>query len=102
MMNRIALTMLMMLGLMQQGYAQEQAAFDLGIESMRSHNYSVGIFVFMMIAIGVFVGIIVGYIKMGKVSELKRGEKVLFAMIILGVIGASIFAAVQLLDGFLF
>lgn len=76
--------------------------FDLGIESMRSHGYSVAIFIFMMIAIAVFVGIIWAFISMTKGEKIKRGEYVLFAMIILGVIAASVFAAVQLLEGILF
>jgi len=76
--------------------------FDLGIESMRSHGYSVAIFIFMMIAIAVFVGIIWSFISSTKGEKIKKGEYVLFGMIILGVIAASIFAAVQLLDGVLF
>jgi len=102
MLNGFRWMSLIMLGLVQQAYAEEQAKFDLGVESMRSHSYSVGIFVFMMVAIAVFVGIIFGYMKMDKGSELKRGEKVLLGMIIFGVVAASLFAAVQLLDGFLF
>jgi len=76
--------------------------FDLGIESMRSHGYSVAIFVFMMISIAVFVGIIWSFFRFTKGEKVKPGEKALFVLIILGVIAASIFAAVQLLDGVLF
>ncbi len=73
---------------------------------MRSHSYSVGIFAFMMIAIAVFVGIMIAFYRMGNKEGsasggVKRGEKVLFIMIGLGVVAASIFAALQLLDGFL-
>ncbi len=83
--------------------AEAPQTFDLGIESMRAHSYSVGIFIFMMIAIAVFVGIIIAFFRhQGAGDNIKPGEKVLFGMIILGVIAASIFAAVQLLDGFLF
>jgi hypothetical protein len=82
--------------------AEVQQTFDLGIESMRSHGYSVGIFIFMMISIAVFVGIVVAFFRHQSGETIKSGEKVLFGMIILGVIAASIFAAVQLLDGFLF
>jgi len=83
--------------------AESGQSFDLGIESMRSHSYSVAIFVFMMIAIAVFMGIIAAFFRSAKEDEkIKTGEKVLFAMIVLGVIAASIFAAVQLLDGVLF
>jgi len=102
MLSRLTLILLSMLVPVVSHAAQAEQTFDLGVESMRSHSYSVGIFIFMMIAIAVFVGIIIGYLRTQKASELKAGEKVLFAMIILGVLGASIFAAVQLLDGFLF
>ena len=78
------------------------AGFDLGIESMRSHEYSVGIFIFMMIAIAVFLGIILSFMIKGGFARMKPGERVMIGMIVLGVIAASVFAAVQLLDGFLF
>ena len=84
------------------GAAEAQQTFDLGIESMRSHSYSVAIFIFMMIAIAVFVGIIMAFYKSEQGKEIKTGEKFLFGMIVFGVIAASVFAAVQLLDGFLF
>ncbi|MDX8413137.1 MAG: hypothetical protein R8J85_03535 [Mariprofundales bacterium] len=83
-------------------WAQDQPAYDLGIESMRAHGYSVGIFAFMMLAIAVFVGIMIAFYRMGNNGGVKRGEKVLFVMMGLGVIASSVFAAVQLLDGFLF
>ncbi|RMH50384.1 MAG: hypothetical protein D6682_06955 [Zetaproteobacteria bacterium] len=69
---------------------------------MRSHGYSVGIFVFMMVSIALFVGIMVGFYRMDRDSGVKRGEWVLFAMIAFGVVAAAIFAGVQLLGGFLF
>ena len=76
-------------------------ADGFGIESMRSQSYSVGIFVFMMVSMLVFVGVIVLFYKHTDMSSVKTGEKVLMAMIVLGVIVAAIFAAVQLLDGYL-
>jgi len=83
-------------------HAAQAQQFDLGIESMRSHSYSVGIFIFMMIAMAVFVGIIIGYMRTHKGSAMKPGEKAMFVAIVLGVVLAAIFAALQLLDGFLF
>lgn len=83
-----------------QGMAAEPAAF--GIESMRSQSYSVGIFIFMIIAMLVFVGVIVLFYQHTDMSSVKTGEKVLMGMIVLGVIVAAIFGAVQLLDGYLF
>ncbi|WP_167632380.1 hypothetical protein [Mariprofundus ferrooxydans] len=77
--------------------------FDLGIESMRSHSYSVFIFIFLMVGIALFLGIIAVFARTGKgAAGLKTGEKVMLGMIVLGVIAAIIFAALQLLDGFLF
>ncbi len=83
-------------------WAAGSQSFDLGIESMRSHSYSVGIFVFMMIAIAVFVGIMFAHFRPKKGEKVKTGEKMLFGWIIVGVIAAILFAAVQLLDGILF
>lgn len=88
------------LSLSSQGIAVESGGF--GIESMRSQSYSIGIFVFMMIAMLVFVGVIALFYKHTDMSSVKTGEKVLMAMIVLGVVVAAIFAAVQLLDGYLF
>lgn len=77
--------------------------FDLGIESMRSHSYSVFIFIFLMVGIALFLGIIAVFARTGKgAAGLKAGEKVMLGMIVLGVIAAIVFAALQLLDGFLF
>jgi len=100
--SRISALVLSLLIALPATAAESYQSFDLGIESMRSHGYSVAIFIFMMIAIAVFVGIIWSFLISTKGEKIKRGEKVLFAMIILGVIAASIFAAVQLLDGVLF
>jgi len=83
-------------------WAENVQAFDLGIESMRSHSYSVGIFIFMMVAMALFLGIIIGFWRHESSEEVKTGEKVMFLAIILGVFVSAIFAAVQLLDGFLF
>ena len=77
-------------------------AYDFGIESLQSHEYSVGIFIFMMISIALFAGIMVVFIKAKTENRMKTGEWVLMGLIFLGVIGASIFAAMQLLEGYLF
>jgi len=83
--------------------AEQQAdTYDLGIESMRSHNYSVGIFVFLLVSIVVFLGVLYAFGKHSKGAAMKKGEKVLFGMIIMGVFVAILFAAAQLLDGYLF
>jgi len=81
--------------------AAEQQVFDMGIESMRSQSYSVGIFIFMIISMLVFVGVIVLFYQKTDMSSVKTGEKVLMGMIVFGVLVSAVFAAVQMLDGFL-
>ncbi|MDQ6976407.1 MAG: hypothetical protein Q9M22_07580 [Mariprofundaceae bacterium] len=83
-------------------WAEDVQQFDLGIESMRSHSYSVGIFIFMMVAMALFLGIIIGFWRHESSTKVKTGEKIMFLAIILGVFVSAIFAAIQLLDGFLF
>jgi len=73
------------------------------IEGMRSQEFSVGIFIFMIIGVLVFLGIIAKVSMAKKASErLKTGEKVLLVWIILGVIAAITFGGMQLLQGRLF
>jgi len=83
-------------------YAADQPVYDMGIEGMRSQGYSIGIFAFMILAMLVFVGVIGLFYKTTDMSSVKTGEKVLMGMIVLGVVVSAIFAAVQMLDGFLF
>lgn len=73
------------------------------IEGMRSQEFSVGIFIFMLIGIFVFLMIMFQFAKHREGgSELKTGEKVMLAWMIIGVISAVIFGATQLLHGRLF
>lgn len=73
------------------------------IEGMRSQQFSVGIFIFMMAGVLVFAAIIYRFMRGdGKGSKLKLGEKVMFIWIILGTTAAVIFGALQLLQGYLF
>ena len=73
------------------------------IEGMRSQEFSIGIFIFMLMGVLVFLIIIFKFIISSK-SEggLKKGEKVLMIWIILGTISAVGFGAMQLLQGRLF
>ena len=75
---------------------------DMSIESMNSQQFSVGIFYFLIAAIGIFVGITIMYMFMGKNKNLKTGEKWLFAWILFGVVVAIMFGAAQMLHGYLF
>jgi len=73
------------------------------IEGMRGEEYSVGIFIFMLIGVLVFAGVILRFVWMAKKeSGLKTGEKVMFIWIILGTFVAVIFGGLQLLQGRLF
>ena len=73
--------------------------YNTGIEGMDSQQWSVGIFVFLILCIIVFTVIVVKFMTTDKVATLKRGEKFLFAWILLGVVAAVIIGAMQLLQG---
>ena len=81
-------------------------AFGLNtsIESMDTHQFSVGIFYFLIVAIIVFVGIsfLITFKDKGKSSKLKTGEKLLFIWIMFGVVVAIVFGAAQMMHGYLF
>lgn len=76
---------------------------DLSIEGMRSQQFSVGVFFFMLLGILVFSGIVYSVV-FGKYAPktMRTGEKVMFGAIILGIIAAVIFGALQMLSGYLF
>jgi hypothetical protein len=80
----------------------EGPGFNTGIEGMDSQQWSVGIFVFLIFCVLVFTVIVVKFMTGDKTAKLKRGEKVLFAWILLGVMAAVIIGAMQLLQGRLF
>jgi len=80
-----------------------------GIEGIYSQQFSVGIFIFLFVCIVIFTMIVIKFMNSGShttgdsgTKKLKTGEKVMFAWIFLGIIGALIMAAVQLLQGYLF
>ncbi len=77
--------------------------WDLSIEGMRSQQFSVGVFFFMLIGVIVFSGIIYA-VAFGKFAPktMKRGEKVMFAAVIMGTLLAVIFGGMQLVGGDLF
>ena len=79
--------------------AAEDLGYNTGIEGMDSQQWSVGIFAFLIFCILVFMVIVLKFMTSDKVAGLKRGEKFLFAWIILGVIAAVIIGAMQLLQG---
>lgn len=86
-----------------QAGADTSPKLDLSIEGMRSQQFSVGVFFFMLLGILVFSGIVYAVV-FGKYAPktMRTGEKVMFGAIILGIIGAVIFGALQMLSGYLF
>lgn len=83
--------------------ADTSPKLDLSIEGMRSQQFSVGVFIFMLLGILVFSGIVYSVMR-GKYAPkvMRMGEKVMFGAIILGIIAAVIFGALQMLSGYLF
>jgi len=76
--------------------------FDSSIESMQSQEFSVGIFYFLVAAIIVFTGFVFMFMFKDRASKLKKGEKILFAWLLIGIFVAIGFGAAQLLQGYLF
>lgn len=70
---------------------------------MRSQEFSNWVFVFLVVGIVVFAGIVFAFLKNRKNdSQLRMGERLMFAAIILGLIAAVILGAMQMLGGYLF
>lgn len=84
-------------------FASASPKLDMSIEGMRSQQFSVGVFIFMLIGVFVFGSIIyvIGFGRNG-IKSLKTGEKVMLVAIILGTLFAVVLGAVQLLTGYLF
>ena len=90
-------------GLISIQSGASRPALDMSIEGMRSQQFSVGVFFFMMLGVLVFSGIIYA-VAFGRFAPktMKPGEKVMFAAIILGTVLAVVFGGLQLLSGELF
>ena len=76
---------------------------NMGIEGMRSQQFSIGVFFFMLLGVCVFAGIIYS-VAFGKFAPktMKPGEKIMFGAVIIGMLLAVIFGGMQLLGGDLF
>jgi len=72
-----------------------------GIEGPFSQQFSEWMFYFLVFSILIFIGISISYLVFSR-KKLKRGEIILFLWIGLGVIGAVVFGAMQMLHGYLF
>jgi hypothetical protein len=76
---------------------------DLSIEGMRSQQFSTGVFFFMLLGVVVFSAIVI-MVMFGSHApkKMRTGEKVLFGLIISGIVVAVIFGGMQMLGGSLF
>jgi hypothetical protein len=84
-----------------QGEKVRPLGIDMSIESLSSKNFSTGMFYFLIFAILIFVAIAFLFMFKDKTQKLKRGEKILFAWILFGVVVAIAMGAVQMMHGFL-
>lgn len=85
---------------MQLAQAQtSEVAQDWGIEGMRSQEFSVGIFIFLIICILVFTVVVIKFMRSGKGKALKLGEKIMFGWIFFGIVIAIIMAITQIFYG---
>jgi len=73
-----------------------------GIDSLHSQQFSEGIFVFLMLGILLFSGIVIAFMSGKNTKALKPGEKWLFVWIFFGILVSIVFGALQLLGGYLF
>ncbi|MGD8560772.1 MAG: hypothetical protein PVF34_02380 [Gammaproteobacteria bacterium] len=83
--------------------SEQNPAFgiDMSIEGMSTQGFSTGMFYFLIFAIVVFLVISFMFMFKGPAQKLKKGEKILFIWILLGVVVAIIFGAAQMMHGFL-
>ncbi|WP_213035203.1 hypothetical protein [Candidatus Nitrotoga fabula] len=83
--------------------ASNSSKLDLSIEGMRSQQFSTGVFFFMLLGVIVFSGIVF-MVMFGNHApkQMRLGEKVMFALIIVGIVVAVIFGALQMLGGNLY
>jgi len=73
---------------------------DMSIDSLRAQIFSDYIFFFLILSLILFCYIIYLYLPKN-LGDLKLGEKIMFASIIIGVILAVIIGYIQLIDGYL-
>lgn len=70
---------------------------------MRSQQFSEWIFAFLLVSIIIFSGIVIAFMfSKNRPIEMKMGERMMFTAIIIGIVVAVIFGALQLLSGYLF
>ena len=84
-----------------EGEKAQPFGLDMSIESMSTRGFSMGMFYFLVFAIAVFLVIAFMFMFKGQAQKLKRGEKILFIWILIGVVFAIVFGAAQMMHGFL-
>jgi len=76
---------------------------DLSIEGMRSQQFSEAVFAFLLIGIFVFsVIVVIFWFSKNRPREARLGEKMMFGAIVMGIIVAVVFGALQMVGAILF
>ena len=75
------------------------SAGEYGIEGMRSQEFSIGIFIFLICCIIVFTALVIKFMLTGKGKRLKTGEKIMFVWIFIGIVAAVFMGISQILMG---
>ena len=88
-------------GLVEASYHYHGQNNLLGVEGLYSQSYGKGVFVFLVVSLLIFVGIMYMYWQKSK-TNLKRGEMVMFGAIMMGVVFAFVFGYLQMVQGYLF
>lgn len=73
---------------------------DMSIDGLRSYEFSVYIFVFLILSLIVF-GVIIWLYLPKKLSQLKTGEKIMFGSLVFGMVAAVVIGYIQLIEGYL-
>jgi hypothetical protein len=83
--------------------SQVSPKLDLSIEGMRSQQFGEAVFAFLLVGILVFSAIVVVFwFRGGKTAPVRTGERMMFVAILLGIVAAVIFGALQMVGGILF
>jgi hypothetical protein len=82
---------------------QYSSGLDLSIEGMRSQQFGHAVFAFLLVGILVFsVIVVVFWFRGGKAAPVRTGERMMFVAILLGIVAAVVFGALQMVGGVLF
>jgi len=83
--------------------SQISPKLDLSIEGMRSQQFSEAVFAFLLVGICVFsIIVVIFWFSKNRPNEARFGEKMMFGAIVMGIVVAVIFGALQMVGGMLF